>query len=134
VATKRRERGAAAVEPAIVLPLLLLIIAAVVDLGRAYFTQVILTNAAREGARTAVVTTLPAPEIQARTLAAATEFDPSTLTVTPISYPCVTGLDAGVEVTLEPFKWLFLEDAFSLVGAGGVLPDSLSSRAMMRCS
>lgn len=47
----RRERGAAAVEMAILLPLLLLIIAGIIDLGRLMFTQVQTANAAREGAR-----------------------------------------------------------------------------------
>ena len=45
------ERGAAAVEMAIVLPLLLLVMGGMVDFGRALFTQNVATNAAREGAR-----------------------------------------------------------------------------------
>ena len=47
----RRERGAVAIEMAIVLPLLLLIIAGMIDLGRLFFVQTMVTNAAREGAR-----------------------------------------------------------------------------------
>jgi Flp pilus assembly protein TadG len=46
-----RSRGAAAVEFAIVLPLLLLIVFGVVDFGRAYNAKVTLAQAAREGAR-----------------------------------------------------------------------------------
>jgi Flp pilus assembly protein TadG len=53
--TKRVERGAAAVEMALVLPVLLLLIGGIVDFGRAYFTQIMLTNAAREGARAGIV-------------------------------------------------------------------------------
>ena len=48
----RRERGAVAVEMAIILPLLLLVVGGIVDFGRLLFTQNIVTNAAREGART----------------------------------------------------------------------------------
>jgi Flp pilus assembly protein TadG len=47
----RRERGAVAVEMAIILPLLLLVVGGIVDFGRLLFTQNIVTNAAREGAR-----------------------------------------------------------------------------------
>jgi Flp pilus assembly protein TadG len=47
----RRERGAVAVEMAIILPLLLLVVGGIVDFGRAAFTQNVVTNAAREGAR-----------------------------------------------------------------------------------
>lgn len=48
---RRRERGAVAVEMALILPLLLLVIGGIVDFGRLLFTQNIVTNAAREGAR-----------------------------------------------------------------------------------
>ncbi len=45
------ERGASLVEFALTLPLLLLVLVAAVDLGRAFYTYVAITNAAREGAR-----------------------------------------------------------------------------------
>jgi Flp pilus assembly protein TadG len=53
--TRRLERGAAAVEMAIILPLLVLLLGGMVDYGRFFFTQIQLTNAAREGARAAIV-------------------------------------------------------------------------------
>ena len=48
---RRRDRGAVAVEMAIILPLLLLVVGGIVDFGRLLFTQNIVTNAAREGPR-----------------------------------------------------------------------------------
>ena len=48
---KRRERGQSLVETAVVLPILLLLVAAIVDFGRAFDVYIVLTNAAREGAR-----------------------------------------------------------------------------------
>jgi len=45
------ERGAALVEMALVLGLLLLLVMGIVDLGRAYNNYMIITNASREGAR-----------------------------------------------------------------------------------
>ncbi|MGD8903756.1 MAG: pilus assembly protein [Anaerolineae bacterium] len=46
-----RERGQSLVETAIVFPILLLLLAAVIDFGRAFDAYIVLTNAAREGAR-----------------------------------------------------------------------------------
>lgn len=45
------ERGANLVEFALVLLLLLLLLAGVVDLGRAFHSYIVITNASREGAR-----------------------------------------------------------------------------------
>ena len=49
------ERGANIVEAAIVIPLLLIILVGVIDMGRAYFTYISIINAAREGARWGVM-------------------------------------------------------------------------------
>jgi len=46
-----RDRGANLVEMALVVPLLVLMLAGVLDLGRAYHTYIVMLNAAREGAR-----------------------------------------------------------------------------------
>lgn len=48
---RRAEGGAAAVETALVLPLLLFVLFAIIDLSRAYDTKIQLSQAAREGAR-----------------------------------------------------------------------------------
>jgi Flp pilus assembly protein TadG len=53
-ASKRQkpwERGQSLVETAVVLPILFLLLAAVIDFGRAFDVYIVLTNAAREGAR-----------------------------------------------------------------------------------
>ena len=51
----KRRRGQALVEFALVVPILLLVLIALFDLGRAVFAYNTLTNAAREGARLAIV-------------------------------------------------------------------------------
>jgi Flp pilus assembly protein TadG len=51
----KSERGAALLEAAITLPMLLLVAVGIFEFGRAYQTWQILTNAAREGARIAVL-------------------------------------------------------------------------------
>lgn len=55
--TRNRERGSAMVETAICIPLLLVLMVGIFEVGRAYETWQVLTNAAREGARMAVMPT-----------------------------------------------------------------------------
>jgi Flp pilus assembly protein TadG len=57
---RRSERGAAMVEFAIVLPVLVLLVGGIIDLGRLLYTYNNLTSAVREGARLAAV--LPDPQ------------------------------------------------------------------------
>ena len=53
----RGEEGFSAVEFAIILPVLMLLILGAMDLAHAYYTQHIITNASRDGARYAVAYT-----------------------------------------------------------------------------
>jgi Flp pilus assembly protein TadG len=48
---RRGEQGANLVEAALVIPLLILILAGIVDLGRTFYNYISIANAAREGAR-----------------------------------------------------------------------------------
>ena len=50
-----RSRGQALMEFALVIPIFLLVVVALFDMGRAVFAYNTLTNAAREGARMAIV-------------------------------------------------------------------------------
>lgn len=52
---RRRRRGAAAVEFAIVAPLFFMLVLGMIEIGRMVMVQQILTNASREGARVAVL-------------------------------------------------------------------------------
>ncbi len=47
----RKDRGAAMIELALILPILVMLLVGIVDFGRAYSAQVSITGAAREGAR-----------------------------------------------------------------------------------
>lgn len=53
------ERGAAAVEFAIILPVLLTLVLGIMEFGRAYNTQLSLTSAAREGVRVMAISNDP---------------------------------------------------------------------------
>lgn len=52
---RRREHGQSLVEFALLIPVLLIFVVAVIDFGKALFTYQVITNAAREGARRAAV-------------------------------------------------------------------------------
>ena len=56
----RSEKGAAAVEFALLLPLLMMILFGIIEFGIALHQQSILTNASREGARLGIVQSVPA--------------------------------------------------------------------------
>jgi Flp pilus assembly protein TadG len=130
-----RERGASLVEFAIVLPIFLVLIGGMVDFGRAFFTEVMLTNAAREGARSAMYSSTAA-NTSTRAIAAA--GGNSALGVT-ITNPCPTPQGATptsvtVTVTNPKFQWILLGPALSLIpGASNSLPASLSGKATMQC-
>lgn len=52
---RKTEAGQALVEFTLILPIFLLLLFAIVDFGRGFYTWVLVTNAAREGARMAAV-------------------------------------------------------------------------------
>lgn len=61
---RKRRRGAALVEFAVVAPLLFLLILAIFEFGRMVMVQQIITNAAREGARRAILEQSTVPEVE----------------------------------------------------------------------
>jgi hypothetical protein len=66
-AVSRRDGGAAAVETALVLPILLLIVFGIIDFGRMLHAQITLTEAAREGARAVALNTAWEPRVDVAT-------------------------------------------------------------------
>ena len=78
-AGRTRDRGAAAVEMALVLPMLLFVVFGLIDFGRMLNTQLTLTEAAREGARAAAL----GQNADARVQAASTNLRGVTDSVTP---------------------------------------------------
>ena len=74
-----RDGGQAVVETALVLPLVVLFLLAVVQVGLVVRAQVLVTHAAREAARAAAVD--PAPEAAAQAADGATALDASRLHV-----------------------------------------------------
>jgi Flp pilus assembly protein TadG len=118
------DRGAAAVEFALVLPLLFLILFAIIDFGRALNTQITLTQAAREGARLAA---LGQPNVVSRTQAAATGLSPLTVNVTPCPFNAGPADNATVTVT---YQFSFITPISAIAGIfGGGLGSGLTMTA-----
>jgi Flp pilus assembly protein TadG len=97
----RNERGAAAVEFALVVPLLVLLLAGIAEFGRAYYLQTTLSGAARESVR---VMALKNDAGQARA-AARSSADPLVLTdaqilVTPASGSCLATASSQPNATV----------------------------------
>jgi Flp pilus assembly protein TadG len=63
---KKDQRGQSLVEVALAMPVLLLVLAGILDVGRAYFTYVALSDAAAEGAAFAAVHPLDTVQIVER--------------------------------------------------------------------
>jgi len=81
-ASARRGRGQALVEFALVIPIFLLIVVALFDLGTAVFAYNSLTNAAREGARMAIVNQdVPTIVSRAKSQSAIVELDDPSVSV-----------------------------------------------------
>ncbi|HEY3141208.1 MAG TPA: TadE family type IV pilus minor pilin [Acidimicrobiales bacterium] len=76
----RADRGQATVELALVLPLIVVLLMALVQAGLLVRDEILVTHAAREGARAAAVDENPEAAEQAARAAAA--LDPAALTVT----------------------------------------------------
>ena len=63
---RKGERGSALIEAALTLPLLLLVSVGIFEFGRVFQTWQVLTNAAREGARLAVLPGAVSSDVQTR--------------------------------------------------------------------
>jgi Flp pilus assembly protein TadG len=127
-----RDRGAAAVEFAIMLPLLLLIIFGIIDFGRALNAQVTITQAAREGAR---LTALNQPNVVSRTQAAATGLSGVGVTVAA-SCPAGSGPTANADVKVSySFNFITPIGAIATLFGGSGLgsPLTLTAEGVMPC-
>lgn len=119
----KSDRGAAAVEFALVVPLLILLLAGITEFGRAYYFQTTLSGSAREAVRVmALDKNAPAARTTARTAASPLTLTDSQIAVSPPS-SCPTGQNATVTITYtRPYM-------------SGVFGASLTLRgkAVMRC-
>lgn len=119
---KASERGAVAVEFAILAPVLIMILLGIMEFGRAYNAQISLTNAAREGVRVMAVSNNQA---SARTAAknAAVSLNPG-LADANIAFSaanCVANAQMTVTVTYTLSTLTGIAGPFAMTGRGVML-------------
>ena len=135
----RSEKGAALIEAAITVPVILLISVGIFEFGRAYQTWQVLTNAAREGARMAVITTSTEDAIKTRVrnyMQAGSLPNYATATVTVQRSVALTGPDTGSLITIGyPFQFMVLNPVVRLIAPTDTrtgAPITMTSSAIMR--
>jgi len=131
----RNQRGAALLETAITLPLILLISVAIFEFGRAYQVQQVLTNAAREGARVAVLPDYT--DDQVKTVVRTYLTDGGLTSVDPtIVRNVAVGSSTASRVTINyPFNFIVLNPVARLVTGGSRLGEgvlTMQAAALMR--
>jgi Flp pilus assembly protein TadG len=137
--TKQRlldEKGAALLETALTLPLVLLIAVGIFEFGRAYQTWQVLTNAAREAARVAVLpgAAEDAAETRAKNYMTAGQLphaDDATVDVEAETLDLGGGLTAGASrITVSyPFDFIVLQPIARLVNSGSSLGGAMTMTA-----
>lgn len=119
---QRSERGAVAVEFAIVLPVLLLLVMGVMEFGRAFNAQITLTNAAREGVRVMAINNERTP---ARTAAknAAVSLNPALAdsNIAFSSSSCTAGAQMTVTISYRLSTITGVAGPFDMTGKGVML-------------
>jgi Flp pilus assembly protein TadG len=107
-----RDRGAVAVEMALVLPILIVLVFGVIDFGRLFNAQIAVTQAAREGARLAALGN-SVSTVTTKSRAAAPNLTPLGVAVTSCPAGATQTTDAVVVVT---YSFTFSNPLVNLVG------------------
>jgi Flp pilus assembly protein TadG len=135
------QRGAAIIETALTLPILILLSVAIFEFGRAYQTWQLLTNAAREGARIAVLPNQAAGAAEARVRQSLQNGGLAYGATVGVSVTAVqlnigaAGTASGSRVQVNyPFTFMVLQPVARLIVSGSMsgAPITLSARAEMR--
>lgn len=123
----RNDRGAAAVEFALVLPILFTLTVGIFAFGNAFQTQTVLDNAARDAVRVFALEDEGDPAAEATNRAIVSASPSLTLTAGQIAITpagCPAGQNARVTITLTDFELL-----------GGLFgPLTLTGSGTMRCN
>lgn len=116
------ERGAVAVEFALLAPILIMLLLGIMEFGRAYNVQVSLTNAAREGARSMAINNSQTSALTAAKNAA-TQLSPA-LTDGNITFSaanCAVGSQMTVTITYSLSTMTGIAGPFGMTGRGTML-------------
>ncbi len=125
----RSDSGAVAVEFALVLLPLVLIVMGIIDFGSAYGSQLSLSSAARDGARVMALSGTRAAATTATTAAAAGLSQAPTIVIT-VNGSATASCSAGATVTVKAtYPLTSLTGMFSSLMAG----EKLTGVGVMRC-
>ena len=117
----KNRRGQAMVEMALALPLLILLLLSVMEFGRVLHDLLVVTEAAREGARSMAVNEGSAAAV-ARIQAAAPSIDPAqmTITINPLTpvrgQPVTVTVVHPVQIMTPLISEIFPENPFPVTG------------------
>ena len=120
--SKTSERGAVAVEFALLAPVLVMLLLGIMEFGRAYNAQVTISSAAREGVRVMAIGNSPTA---ARTAAkdAAVSLQPAlsdaNITISPST--CTTGAQMTFKITINLSTMTGIAGPFPMEGRGVML-------------
>lgn len=130
------ERGTALLEAAVTIPLLLLVAVGIFEFGRAYQTWQVLTNAAREGARIAVLPNpvAGAPESRVRAYmqdGGLPNYGSATVSVNRNAVVVVNGANVSASQVIigYPFDFIVLQPVAKLVNKSSTTGSSLTMQA-----
>ena len=132
------DTGAELIEFAIVLPILLLVVAGIMDFGFLFQRYEVVTNAAREGARVAVLPGYGAPQVQARVqsyLAASgmTAAAPApTLAYGTQTLPGGLVVSTATVTVQYPSEFAFIGPIAAMIGGSGWGTIMLQASSVMR--
>ena len=134
------EKGQALVEFSLILPVFLLLLFGLVDFGRGYYTWLVVTNAAREGARAAAVQSDNAT-IDAKLYGSFCSGYPSTsncaidasrVSVTKTNVQGTRGSETSVRVAFN-FQYVTpIGNIMALVGGSSISAPTIASTSFMR--
>jgi len=137
----RDPSGQSLLETALTLPLILLIAVGILEFGRAFQTWQVVTNAAREGARVAILPNSTTSDVQSRVMAylqggALDNYQNATVTVnqnTPVTVGAGTAATSVVTVAY-PFSFIVMNPVANLMVSGSTVgnPLTLTAAAEMR--
>lgn len=115
--------GQSLVEFALVVPVLLGLVIGIFEFGRAWNVRQVLTNAAREGAREAVITGTPQSDVEdtIESRLSDANLDPGLATIT------ISGINSGAgqptSVTIQyPYEFLFVGPIVQVMQGDGSCP------------
>jgi hypothetical protein len=125
----KSERGAELIEFALIFPLLLLVVLGIIDFGFTFQRYEVLTNAAREGARLAVLPGYNQADVRLRVCAYLTTAqipapgcpNPSWVTVTDATVAVGGGRTVAVKrvVLVYTHQYAYIGGIMGMIGGGG---------------